>query len=373
MRRLRATATFLALGAAAVWACAVYDSSLLVGGGSDAGPDVDAGPDGCVGERPPPRPSADDPTSDPDLDLILAVSGVDLGLDGGARLSVNLDGKCTCPEVESCKPRIDAPKHCDDDAGRDNSAGPLLSRFALLSSQFDPTGVNKRIAEGGTGLLVHIRRWNGTPNDRSIELSMLTSLGTRPTSDAGDAGNPLPKHDGTDEWIAAASSLQGGSGPPYVSKYVDSNAYVAGGVLVGLLDFPLALTGGFSAAFLQLRGTYVIARLDKDSRGWSLRDGRMTGRWDMKNLLSSMQVVDDPLNPGQFLCGANVTYQALKKEICKSADIMSNPANDGTDIQCDAISLGVGFEAEPAILNGWQDNAKQGKTPCGPNYTDTCE
>jgi hypothetical protein len=375
MRGARRALGLVVLAGLAVYACAVYDPSLLVGP-VDAGgtPDAsEAGPAGCIGERPPNRPEADDPSSGPDLEIVVALNSVDLGLDAGARLSFNLDGKCTCPEEESCVASADSLKHCDDDAGRDNSASPLLKKFSLLSSEFDPSGVNARVQNGATGLLARIQRWNGTPNDRSIDLALLSSAGTKPTSDAGDAGNPVPLRDGKDQWLVASSALQGGVGPPYVAKYSDANAYVANGVVVGLIDFPLALTGGFSGAFLQLRGTYVTAKLVKDARGWALHEGRMSGRWDTKNLLSGLQVVDDPLNPGQFLCGSNLTYQSLKKEICKSADISSNPGNDGTKAPCDAISLGLGFDTDPAIIGGWVDQTKPGKTPCGAQYTDSCQ
>ncbi|CAN5391507.1 hypothetical protein BH09MYX1_BH09MYX1_21940 [soil metagenome] len=378
MRALRISATLFAFGGATVVACAVYDSSLLLTTSSSSGDagtiDAEAGSATCAGERPPDRPAVDDPTSDPDLDVLVAVREIDLGLDAGTRNSFNLDGKCTCPESESCKPRSDAPKHCDDDAGRDNSASALLAKFAILGSELNPSNVNERVAAGLTGLLIRIKRYNGTLNDRSVEISIYTSNGTKPTSDAGDAGQPLPTHDGKDMWIAAASALQGGSGPPYVSKYVDQSAYVANGVLVALLDFPLTLTGSFAAAFLQLRGTYVSAKLEKDSRGWVLHGGRMAGRWDTRNLLSAMQVIEDPLNKGSYLCGTNVTYQTFKKEICKSADIASNPQNDGlTDVGCDAISLGIGFDTDPAFLDGWEDDTKDAKAPCGPGYTDSCE
>ncbi len=373
MRRIRSALALLGLAAVTVYACAVYDPSLLVA--ADAGvPDAaEAGPVGCVGDRPPVRPAVDDPSSGPDLEVVVAVNAIDLGLDGGTQLAFNLDGKCTCPEVESCIPNAESQKHCDDDAGRDNSATPLLKKFSALSSDFDPSSVNGRISTGKTGLVARIQRWNGTPNDRSVDFAVLTSEGTRPTSDAGDAGNPEPLHDGKDEWLIASVSLQGGAGPPYVAKYSDANAYVANGVVVGIVDFPLALTGGLSGAFLQLRGTYVTARLAKDSRGWAMHDGRISGRWDTKNLLTALQVVDDPLNPGQFLCGSNLTYQALKKEICKSADISSNPGNDGTNAPCDAISLAIGFDTDPALIGGYQAQTKPGKTPCGATYTDACQ
>ena len=137
MRRALASVVVIGTVPLLIWAgCAVYGVDLLVagtdgGGGPDTGTDGDAGPLGCAHAVPPSRPSADDPGG-ADTDIVAAVTLVDFGLDAGASRSFDLDDMCTCPDKESCKPQSGAPKHCDDDAGRDNAGGPLLAKFAAL-------------------------------------------------------------------------------------------------------------------------------------------------------------------------------------------------------------------------------------------------
>jgi hypothetical protein len=219
-------------------------------------------------------------------------------------------------------------------------------------------------------VLLRVRKYNGLANDTSVELSVLTSTGTTPLTDGG--ANPTPKHDGTDHWSVAKSSLVGGVGPPYVSNYIDDKAYVSGGVLVATMDFPLSLTGSFSATFILLRGAILQGRLTKDPAGWAIHDVRVGGRWDSRNLLTGMQVIKDPLNAGQYLCGPNPTYQSLKGEICKAADITVDPRNDRSSASCDAVSLAVGGDTEPAIIDGVQDESALSVTPCGATYADQC-
>ena len=357
-------------------ACSVYGTD-LVGGGNDAGTDsgtadvADAGAPGCGHAKPPSRPTTDDPGG-AETQLVAAATSVDFGLDAGASRSFDLDDQCTCPDKESCKPQAGAQPHCDDDAGRDNTGGPLLGKFVSLSPAFNFEGLNGRINEGANTLLFRVRHWNGLANDTSVELAIFLSRTTAPLDDAGT--HPLPKHDGNDLWSVDSASLVGGIAPPYVPTYVDGNAYVSGGVVVGTLDFPLALGGAFSGTFISLSGARVLGQLDKRPTGYALKDARVVGRWGTRNLLTGMQVVTDPLNPGEFLCGNNPTYQTIKSEICKSADLTTVPQNDNSGAACDAMSLVLSFQSEPALLGPVAlDNSDAGiLAPCGVSYTDQC-
>jgi len=227
--------------AAAVYGrCAVYDASLLVDGAavdapitSDAG---DAG-SGCAHLLPPPRPSADDPSDGGDVEFVAVINLVNFGLDGGIH-GFDLDRTCTCPGPETCVPSATAKPHCDGEGGTDNSGGALVANFAQLSPQFDPSGANNTLQEGRGGLVIRVSGYNGTNNDTSVIVDIFISNGTVPLDDAGN--NPLPLHDGTDQWGVDPGSLVG-TPPPYVAAHEDSAAYVTGGVLVGTVDFPLGL------------------------------------------------------------------------------------------------------------------------------------
>ena len=50
------------------------------------------------------------------------------------------------------------------------------------------------------------------------------------------------------------------------------------------------------------------------------------------------------------ICPGTQTYEDVKSQACRSADIPTDPKQDGKDQSCDALSLGLRFNAQPAKL-----------------------
>ena len=368
-----------ALKAAAVAAfagCSIYDSSLLVDGGADvvnvdSGADVDT----CNHAEPPARPAQDDPSDAGAATFVLALDNIDFDLGGDAgdaggspAVGLDLDHTCTCPGPKSCVPAANANAQCDDSQGRDNAGGALIKQFsAISSSELNANKVNTNMAKGVNSMVLVLSNYNETPNDATVSLGVLVSNGTVPLDDAGT--NPIPKHDGTDQWGIDPSSLIG-SAPPYVAVNEDDAAFVVNGVLVAHVSFPFGLGPSVGANFLRVDGAYLVGALEKSGSGYSLT-GYVTGRWDTRNILTGMAGMHDPFNSGQFLCGSDSTYQALKAAICAGADISRDSTRDNTNAPCDALSLAVGFSAEPAQLGGILSGNPRPE-PCGPTYSDQC-
>jgi hypothetical protein len=355
----------IALGIVVVLgSCAVYDGSLLLDGSadvvvSDAGGDVDP----CNHAFPPARPVADDPSDASDIQLIVALSSVDFALDGGA-VGFDLDHTCTCPGPESC---VSTMSHCDDSEGRDNAGGALIQTFSTLTTQLSTARVNMDLGDGEDSMLLRVTNYNGTLNDTQVSLAVFISNGTVPLTDAGL--NPLPKHDGTDQWGIDPSSVSG-TPPPYAAVNEDDTAYVANGVVVASVSFPFGLGNSFGSNFLRLDGAFLVGTITTGSFGYVIT-GVVTGRWDTRNLLTGMQGLADPLNPGMYLCGTDPTYIGFKNAICIAADIASISTNDNTGAPCDALSLALGFTSEPALLGGLLTH-HGAPTPCGATYSDQC-
>jgi len=360
----------LAIAFALVAGCSIYDSSLLVEGGapdaSDAAVDAGGDVDTCDHAEPPARPGGDDPSDAGDIEFVVALSSVDFGGDGGV-VGFDLDRTCTCPGPESCVPQSGSSPHCDDTRGRDNSGGALIQQFSALTTALDPTKLTQHIGQGLYSLLLRVRSYNGTPNDSQVSVAAFSSNGTLPLDDGG--ANPIPKHDGNDQWGLDPTSLVG-TPPPYVAAYEDDAAYVSGGVLVANVSFPFSIGTSFGANFLRLDGAYLVGAITKTPTGYALA-GVVTGRWDTRNLLTGMQGIKDPFNPGQFLCGNDATYLAFKAAICGAADIASEGSSDNTGAPCNALSLALGFQAEPAELGGILAAGVR-PTPCGTTYSDKC-
>jgi len=373
--------------AVAIWqGCAVYDESLLLSpdsGGGDATPDSNVTPDsgdGCNHVRWPARPVADDDGGTGDLDLYEALETLDFGAgDGGAPsmklIGYDLDGICTCPGPDSCKPFGDAGTQCDQEGGIDNAAGGLIKEFSGAGNFFDQGYINQQIGAGVFGALFRVQKYNGLANDTNVELSIFVSNGTEGAG--SDAGPTIPKFDGTDVWTIDPTSLLGGTitdaGPVPVVAY-DLNAYVSNYTLVAnISDMPLAIGAatGEGLVTIELTGALVVAKLTPLGNGRFSATGTVMGRWESRKLLTALQVLHDPFDYDASLCGGDTIYQLLKGRICSEQDIAGNVQDDGKGAPCDALSIAFDFQsvgAQPGSVFGKPD----GGSGCGPQWTDQC-
>jgi hypothetical protein len=381
-------------------ACGIYGQddllpgkALIDAGVHDAAPIVtppdSAQVDGdtCAHVRWPARPVADDPSATPDVIATSAIATLNLGLANEAGpaslLGFDLDHVCTCPGPDSCVNSISAGPHCDEDGGRDNAAQPLLQLVGTLPG-LNEAALNQALHSGKYGLVIVVSEWNGQPNDTQVKISLFISNGLI-TDDGGSTG-PV-KGDGTDVWTVSSGSLLGGAALAGTDcgdqntacspVYYDDNAYVTGGTMVGSVDFSIALGGGGSGTVnVDLSGSVVLATVTASAGGWSLTNGTIAGRWATSKLLSSLAAVNDPLNTGTYLCGSDATYALVKNDICNAMDIAADPNLDQTGAPCDAISISLGFTADPAqmgLVTSHSDPFTGCTSDAGVPFHDQCE
>jgi hypothetical protein len=50
------------------------------------------------------------------------------------------------------------------------------------------------------------------------------------------------------------------------------------------------------------------------------------------------------------VCPGTNAYSAVKSAVCQALDVPAHPAQDNAGANCDALSLGFGFAAQPANL-----------------------
>lgn len=339
---------------------------------SDGGTATDAGaeaqgPDPCLGEGVPSAPV--DAPGGGDISVVFALRSLDFGIDGGAPVGLNLDGRCTCPGLGSCRPPGTPP--CDQERGIDNGSRDLLARVFTLGV-LDQSMINTALQQGEFGVLVQIDGWNGQPNDSQVRLQVLASQGF---DKEALPGRSQPVFDGNDTWSvdeeSVLSSVDGG--PPYVSVARDPDAFVAGGALVGLLSFPIVVGSSFGQQVrIDVNDGRVFASIRADKGvgdagvQYSLR-GTLAGRWPATALLTSLASLDALGTP---LCGDSGVYQEVKKLVCERLDIPAKRSNDDLGQTCSAISLGATFVAVNAKLGHRKPKPDGGG--CGPNWSDTC-
>jgi hypothetical protein len=324
--------------------------------------------DGAVASNPcgaPDLPAipTNNPPSTPNLTFTAALSKIYLGdSDGGPYYGFNLDKTCTCEgQGESCL-GSDA-SHCDDDAGIDNYARHAFEAI----NKFNPDGgiiteakFNSALASGLSGALIQISNYNGGPDDTAVTVTIYASQGFTGYPDAS------PKLDGTDKWIIDPGSASG--------QYFTDNAYVSGYTLVATaLNFPIII-GSLATQPVTIHLDEGVIRAQLDMSGGKLNSittGVLGGRWDPAKFLPSLQSVPDPLIPGNHLCGdADITYQIFKKDICAATDINRSASGDQSGA-CNSVSMGLGFEAVPALL-GDAGAVVPPIQPCGASWKDDC-
>lgn len=327
---------------------------------------VDAADAGCARSRWPDRPTADDGPGDIEIINALTTFGTEADPDAGPATvrGYDLDGVCTCPEAESCKTRAGARTQCDEPGGVDNAGGQLLTTVAALVDT--KANANQRLRSGDYGFVIRVRGYNGGANDPQVEVAVFMSNGADGIQDGGIP--PRPNYDGNDLWTIDPKSLAGGTGPPYVPKFVDAKAYVTNHVLVATADFPLRLGPRMS---VDLVGSVITGTLTKDAVGYRIDDGIIAGRVEARSLLTNLAPISDPFIVGGFLCGDSVTYKDVKTKVCETTDIVSDLKQDNTGAPCDAMAISAHFTSSTARMGtvfGLPDPA----TPCGAAWVDDC-
>jgi hypothetical protein len=344
-------------GAVCWYGCSIYNSSLLLPAADsgvkdvfipEAGTDahdsgVEAGPPVCPEVFPPPVPAADDPNDGGDQAFVVAVHTIDIG-GGDGGLGYDLDQVYTCCDggAPSCGSAVTGATNCDDSNGRDNRGGHLFEALASLdSTQFNTTTISQRVAAGTYSILLQVLHYNGTANDTQVTAALYASDGVE--NDAGAMWN------GQDSWTIDQAFVTDPDASPLLPTRFDADAYVADGVFVMHVNFPISLGTSATDTFqVDLSAGLVTGQLvPATGGGYSLENGIITGRWNVTSMLASLSTLNVANVP---LCQGSTYYGVIKSEVCQYSDIMTDPNKDRTGATCDALSLAIGFTADPALM-----------------------
>jgi hypothetical protein len=376
---LRAAAALIgvaALGASCLVAGFDMVDTAVVGGGGggsapDAGDDVASGGQsaGCAHATWPAPPASADPGVD-SVDFVAAVRSMNFGeddLDNGPTVGYDLDNRCTCQgEESSCNvPEWATADHCDGPEGRDNAASQLFAWLTVFASNLSSQQQSEAAEQGDWSLLIRVRDYNGQANDDRVTLSLYPSPGL--DKDPCLEPTPTPNWDGNDRWPIPAHVLggyvggggvgggqgQGGCGGTGGSEwdvddavYTDVNAYVTDWTVVANLpEAGMVLSSGGTATPLNITAGFITARIEQVASGWALRDGIFAGRWRISDFFEMLSTIE---NAGSYLCTDHPVYDAIKSAVCEYPDIAAELA--GPTTPCDALSFGMGLEADPAQI-----------------------
>lgn len=339
--------------------CQVYDPSLVErdsGGGNEGM---------CTGRRPLARPTTADGDNVPEV--IYGLRDVVLDQEEGslwADLGFNLDGYCTGQPVfgSECEPGRGATRpQPDGNEGIDNVFGAAL--FPLVEVVTPGLQETARAAQmAGVGLpVLRLRNWNGEADDPRVDVTITQAVVTVPPDADGSAPEieivdfeaqlpgggaaPPPAWEGEDYvWMRADTFLSGNPEQPLVR---DDNAYVVDNhIVVRLPDrieilFPADEVG----VMVRLTGGIAVGRMSADRT--MLEDVVVAGRWSVVDLLRTAENVG--------VCMGTTEYNVLNSQLEGIVDVRSEVGSGGVGIECDAISLGVGFTGYRLQFGGVAD------------------
>jgi hypothetical protein len=313
------------------------------GGGS---PNIDAGP----GIIPPEAGGSMTTQSTPQNFALhqLYLGDTDYGGSAGGdpnawqKMGYNIDGKITtATSTNVCKlvnsgGSFGQTAQVDGNGGIDNSFGENIYEGILLSVDSSAsTTVLTDIAAGEFTLMFDITGLDTTATQTATGITA-----------QGFAGGKFP---GTPTWTTADNwPILGGAGllmnttPPYMSDITFPNAYVVNGTWVSGTPTTISLSLEFSGVSLMLAINQAVVTFDHTMPNHGA-NGVISGVINTADLVTAIKSVAGHIAPS--LC-MGTTLMPILEEIEEASDIMTDGTNPGPSSTCDAISIGLGFQAD---------------------------
>ena len=252
------------------------------------------------------------------------------------KFGYDLDGVATkTSKLGTCKAISDGVVVIDGDNGIDNSFGQnILTALQKAASGFSEPSktVTDTINKGDFTLILDVLGLDGSGTQ--------TATGVTGQMFVGGSLGMVPKFDGTDNWPVSGALLVDAMDPSKGSKVKFPEAYITNGVWVngGKTDVTLALSIQGVSLNLLIRSAIISAKHASASK---LTEGTVAGYISVSEIVETIGKVAGRLSPEA--CPGKSLFVQVKQIIESNADIrLAGP--DATK-DCDAISIGLGFEA----------------------------
>ncbi len=258
--------------------------------------------------------------------------------DAWKKFGYDLDGvETTKAEPKQCKPLDGNEAIPDADKGVDNAFGyallPTLSTVGTLLHK--PTkNMTDAIARGDFTIMFQVTGLDDAASQTSTGLQGQLFSGAK-----FDATNS-PAWNGLDAWPVDKELLVDGETVAGGSKIKFTDAFVTGGTWVNgsPTSMVVALTIGKFPFALRIQRAIVTAEHSAPNK---LSNGVIAGVIAINDVLQSIDVVAGSINASA--CPGTPTHDLIVRLIRQAADVRIDKAVEG---DCDAISIGLGFEAE---------------------------
>lgn len=274
---------------------------------------------------------------------------------GWKNYGYDLDGHVsTASSTGLCKPMSNASPttvYPDGNGGIDNSFGKNILPILLgLSADFS-TKVNEAIAQGRHTVLLDLENLGASAGYNPL-LSRFY--------DAAPLGS-APTWSGADAWPVTAESL---TSPPNLAsaKVQAPQTYVVNDIWVAPLQGDITLTLEANGFALKVPIHNPIITMDLDPAHQNGKNGVIAGVVPTQAFVTAIKQVAGTFDPS--LC-SGATIDSISAQIEQASDILLDGSQDPNKT-CDAISIGLGFEARAAKFGGVASPVPPPPNPCAP-------
>jgi hypothetical protein len=266
---------------------------------------------------------------------------------GWTHFGYNIDGLSSSNLAAFCKPQLGAlplKVHTQGVNGIENSFGHLILPIFLGFQPNFSTLANQQISSGNFTNLILL----GDLGPGASYNPILSSV-----AQAGNLG-AMPKFDGTDAWPLVA-----GTNVAFTGSYVVGNVWVSGAQ--GAASGPFLLRMNASGFDLPLTIHEPRFSMQLDGAHQKVTSGIISGILVTSELEAEIQMVAGMFDPA--LC-SGPTIQSILAQVAQASDILHDGTQDPTQT-CDAISIGLGFEAAVDQIGGAVSPPPPPPNPCG--------
>ena len=308
-------------------------------------PPFDAGPAPPIGGKPPPPPDAGAATSNTYTFAIQTIYLGEAPYGGGApsttawkNFGYDIDGlQTTNQSTNVCTLQQGASKavQIDGTNGIDNAWGsnilPLVQTAASL--QTPSATENAFIDQGGFTLQIQVKGLSDDPQQNALGLTSQIFV-------SGAYGNGTPAFDTTTDWPVLSTSVKDGATIASGSTVQFSSSYVSNGIFVsGQAGSAVAINFTSGGVSLPLIIHDAVVTFSHPSHAVASY-GVISGVLDTNEFITALQAVAGQIS--QSLCGS--AFDGIAQQIRQAQEIMNDGTNAANET-CNAISIGLGFDA----------------------------
>lgn len=249
---------------------------------------------------------------------------------GWRQYGYDLDGKISDTGAGLCVPRKGADPgevHGDGDDGIDNGFGKHILTLLLGVSADLGSKQNEAVAAGAYTLIFDLQQLGAGADYNPILTRHYV----------GGALGSAPKFDGTDMWPVDAASLA--DPPDILTPRLELSGHVTADTWVGRASGDAILK--LRIGTLDLRISQAVVTMDLDAAHQTAPRGTLAGVVSVTDLREEFAELAGSYDPN--LCGS-VTLESILTQVEQAADILLDATQDPTK-ECDAVSIGIGFEA----------------------------